>query len=129
MVPTITVPLVLQNELFTSLLTEVCVLQLQTPYHMSSHQHHFEICGCHDDPLQQAVAWCQIRAVHWIFQDFPPEVLQGVVMSWCDQAMSCRSKAPFISKKGWFCLMTALNCFHFVQHATTLIIVPVAEAC
>jgi len=37
MVPTTTVALVSQNQLFISLLTEVCVLHLQTPYHKCLH--------------------------------------------------------------------------------------------
>jgi hypothetical protein len=37
MVPTITVALVSQNQLFSSLLMEVCVPHLQTPYHKCLH--------------------------------------------------------------------------------------------
>jgi len=37
MVPTTTAALVSQNQLFSSLLIEVCVLQLQTPYHKCLH--------------------------------------------------------------------------------------------
>ena len=60
----------------------LCPSFANTLSQMSSHHHHFEIWSCQDDPVQQAVAWCQIRAVCWIFQDFPPEVLQGVVKSY-----------------------------------------------
>jgi len=58
---------------------------------------------------------------------FPTRSAAGscqVILALCDQATSCRSYAPFLSRKGQYCLMTALNCSSLVQDATTLIVVP-----
>jgi hypothetical protein len=83
----------------------LCPAIANTISQMSSHHQHFEICGCQDDPVEQAVAWCQMRAVCWIFQDFPPELLQGVVKSyWHCVTKQCHAEAKHLSqaRKGGF---------------------------
>jgi hypothetical protein len=95
----------------------------------SHHHYQFEICGCQNYPLEWKRDGSHFVPDQGCMLDvprFPTRIAAGscqVVIALCDRAVSCRSKAPFISSKRHFCLMAALNCSSFLHYAPALIFV------